>query len=107
MHRLPLFRPPALFRAALIITMAFIAICSGQPTRAAYNWKSVLIGGGGYVTGIAIHPTAPNVIYIRTDVSGCFRYNALTNDWTSITDWANNDQANIYGGEGIAIDAGN
>jgi xyloglucan-specific exo-beta-1,4-glucanase len=104
MQGLSRFLPSAVLRTAALAAMAMFAIVSPQPSQAAYTWKSVTIGGGGYVTGIAIHPTAANVIYVRTDVSGCFRYNPATNDWTSITDWANNDQVNFYGGEGIAVD---
>ncbi|GCE22134.1 WD40/YVTN/BNR-like repeat-containing protein [Dictyobacter kobayashii] len=38
-----------------------------------YNWKQLKIGGGGFVTGIAIHPTVPGLMYIRTDVGGAYK----------------------------------
>ncbi|NJM94339.1 MAG: hypothetical protein HC842_06460 [Cytophagales bacterium] len=49
-----------------------------------YDWKTFPIGGGGYVTGMKIHPTAPNVVYCRTDVGGAYRWEPQTNSWTQL-----------------------
>ncbi|HWV65678.1 hypothetical protein [Chitinophaga sp.] len=46
-----------------------------------YNWKNVAIGGGGYVTGIAIHPTQSNRMYIRTDVGGAYKWDNQVFTW--------------------------
>ncbi len=42
------------------------------------------IGGGGWVVGMDIHPTAKNLIYARTDVSGAYRWDAAGAVWKRI-----------------------
>ncbi len=66
----------------------------------AYNWSNVAIGGGGYVTGIVIHPTAANRMYIRTDVGGAYRWDATVSQWVQILDAVS---SNV---DGIAVDPG-
>lgn len=71
-----------------------------------YKWDSVRIGGGGYVTGMIIHPTEPNLIYIRTDVGGAYRWNASTESWIPIADDPNvgGVMESYSGVESIAVD---
>ena len=45
---------PAMRRLACVL----ILVAAGAGTaRAAYHWRNVEIGGGGYVTGLEYHPT--------------------------------------------------
>lgn len=67
----------------------------------AYNWSNVAIGGGGYVTGIVIHPSVANRMYIRTDVGGAYRWDATALQWVQILDAVS---TNV---DGIALDANN
>lgn len=55
-------------------------------TRAneVYEWSDVKIGGGGFVTGVVIHPKAPDLIYARTDVGGVFCWNPATMSWKKL-----------------------
>ena len=80
--------------------------CAGAAPPAAipYVWKNVAIGGGGYVTDVYCHPKQKDLVYIRTDVGGFFRWDALTSRWTPITDGFGRDRSNFYGGEGLALD---
>jgi hypothetical protein len=59
------------------------------------TWTNVPIGGGGYVSGIVIHPANGN-IYARTDVGGAFRLDRSTDTWIPILDSYNLPQ--YYGG---------
>ena len=40
----------------------------------AYSYKNLPIPGGGYVTGFLFHPEKENILYIRTDIGGCYRF---------------------------------
>lgn len=43
-------------------------------TTAYYSWDNLPVGGGGYVTGIAIHPLNKDIIYIRTNVGEAYSW---------------------------------
>jgi hypothetical protein len=51
---------------------------------ASYTFKPVKIGGGGWVTGFAVHPNVANVVYCRTDVGGAYKWNPATDTWTQL-----------------------
>lgn len=70
-----------------------------------YRWGTVAIGGGGYVTGIVVHPTAPDRVYIRTDVGGAYRHDPSGGGrWVPLLDWVDPDRKNLYGIDAIALD---
>ncbi|WP_051382871.1 hypothetical protein [Gloeobacter kilaueensis] len=69
----------------------------------AYQWGSVAIGGGGYITGIYLHPKAAGLAYLRTDIGGFYRWNGSSH-WIALTDGFTADQSNYYGGEALALD---
>lgn len=77
---------------------------SGSPAPSPYVWKSVAIGGGGYVLDVYCHPKQRDLVYIRTDVGGFYRWNAASQTWTPLTDHFGPDKSNYYGGEGLALD---
>ncbi|KAA2239004.1 hypothetical protein F0L74_22585 [Chitinophaga agrisoli] len=64
-----------------------------------YNWKNVAIGGGGYVTGIVIHPTQSNRMYIRTDVGGAYKWDNQVFTWVPMLESLSTHV------DGIALDA--
>jgi len=80
-----------------IAFMLVIAGCGGSaaiaqggsqmPTKASqYTWKSVRAGGGGFIDGIIYHPAEKNLVYLRTDMGGAYRWDAKENQWVNITD---------------------
>jgi len=80
-------------------------------TLAAHDapWRSIAIGGGGFVTGLAAS-TDGSAIYLRTDVGGAYRWDAPQAQWRPITDSLPNDVNNnghLYGIGAIAVDPSN
>jgi xyloglucan-specific exo-beta-1,4-glucanase len=49
-----------------------------------YEWSDVRIGAGGFVTGIVIHPKAPDIVYARTDVGGLYSWNPDNRTWKQL-----------------------
>jgi hypothetical protein len=68
-----------------------------------YEWKSVTILGGGFVSGIIFSPIAKDLIYARTDVGGAYRYDQASSSWIPLTDMFPRD-TNFLGIESIAPD---
>lgn len=66
--------------------------------------RNVALGGGGYVTGIYLHPQEKDLIYIKTDVGGFYRWDADKSRWVPLTDRFSLAQSNYYGGESLALD---
>ncbi|MGQ4648010.1 WD40/YVTN/BNR-like repeat-containing protein [Lyngbya aestuarii] len=54
------------------------------PNGELYEWSDVKIGAGGFVTGLVIHPTVPDIVYARTDVGGVFRWNPANQTWKQL-----------------------
>jgi photosystem II stability/assembly factor-like uncharacterized protein len=91
----------------ILLFNGWICIISNAQEKQNYKWSNVAIGGGGYVTGIIAHPTEKNLIYIRTDVGGAYRWNALEQKWIPLTNFLGVDEWNLYGIESIATDPSN
>ena len=86
----------------------YLFICfSLNTTGQSWNWKSVNNQGMGYVTGMVIHPdtkNAPDLIYVRTDVGGAYRFDPLNQKWIQLMDFASLSQKGYFMVESIAID---
>ena len=76
----------------------------GGVAIAPYNWKSVAIIGGGFVSGIITHPGVKGVMYARTDVGGAYRFDAAAKRWIPITDWVPASEWTYTGIESMAVD---
>ncbi len=73
----------------------------------AYNWKNVIIGGGGFVTGIIYHPAESGLVYARTDMGGAYRWDNTSSRWVAITDMMNRNNSDYMGILSIALDPTN
>ncbi|MDR3707352.1 MAG: hypothetical protein P4L33_03555 [Capsulimonadaceae bacterium] len=123
MNKIPLTREGILLRIVLIVQTALAlsilpvpmaacvagaAVTDPAPMTATqpYVWKNVRMEGMGFVTGVVVHPKQPGLVYIRTDVGGCYRWNAQTRSWIPLMDGF--DLEHWPGGlESIAIDPQN
>lgn len=52
----------------------------------AYHYENLPIPGGGYVTGFLFHPQKENILYIRTDIGGSYKFDYLNQKWNSLTE---------------------
>lgn len=81
-----------------------LALFSAQVTIAQnYHWDNVLIGGGGYVVGVKVHPKNADLIYVRTDVGGLYLWSKAKGRLVQLFNWAPDSKSNLYGIAGIAL----
>jgi xyloglucan-specific exo-beta-1,4-glucanase len=81
-----------------------IYLLSSAAVTPAYTWNSAQIVAGGFITGIVAHPAQQNLMYVRTDIGGAYRWNATTSSWIPLTDWVTPANWNYTGIESIGID---
>jgi hypothetical protein len=83
---------------------AFVSVGLVTPGLSGFSWESVNTQGMGYVTGLVVHPLAPNDIYIRTDVGGAYRFDRTNQYWVPLLDQFDRLHSETYGVESIAPD---
>ncbi len=52
----------------------------------AYHYENLPIPGGGYVTGFLFHPQKENILYIRTDIGGSYKFDYIDQKWNPLTE---------------------
>jgi photosystem II stability/assembly factor-like uncharacterized protein len=75
-----------------------------SPPSEPYTWHNVVIGGGGFVTGIIFQPGQKGLMYARTDVGGAYRWDDAAQRWVPLTDWIGVADMNLTGIESLAVD---
>jgi photosystem II stability/assembly factor-like uncharacterized protein len=75
---------------------------SQPPPSEPYVWRNVVMGGGGFVTGIIPHPRQKGLMYARTDVGGAYRWDDQAQRWIPITDGIGD--VDYTGIESLAVD---
>jgi len=78
-----------------------------QKLLSGYEWNSVAIGGGGFVTAVIPSPSEQGVAYARTDVGGAYRWDGKTAQWHALQDWVGEDQTGLLGVDALALDPKN
>lgn len=51
-----------------------------------YTYKNLPIPGGGYATGFLFHPSQKDILYLRTDIGGSYKYCFEADRWLSLTE---------------------
>ncbi len=99
--------PTAVCLTLVLLFMTSHVYAAEPVTQGPYHWRSVAIGGGGFVTGVVFHPAERDLAYARTDVGGAYRWDAHAQQWVALTDWLGADDWNLMGIDAFAIDPGN
>ncbi|MBO3735865.1 WD40/YVTN/BNR-like repeat-containing protein [Glycomyces niveus] len=91
--------------AAAVVAGALPAPAFAQQQAAeTYTWKNAVVNGGGFVPGIVFNETEPNLIYARTDIGGCYRWQEATRTWKPLLDWVGRDKWGWSGVVSMATD---
>lgn len=69
-----------------------------------YQWDTVKINGGGYISGLVCNEKEKGLMYARTDNGGAFRYDSENGKWISITDFLTAEETSLMSVESIATD---
>ena len=71
---------------------------------AAYDWKSVPFGGGGFIDGFVFHPREAGLLYARTDIGGAYRFDPGAKAWLPLLDHLSKADADLMGVLSLAVD---
>ncbi|WP_411148633.1 WD40/YVTN/BNR-like repeat-containing protein [Streptomyces sp. A30] len=105
-----LSRRAVLAGTAAAAALAAVPLAQGRAYGAetaavpAYRWRTAVIGGTGFVTGVLFHPSVRGLAYARTDIGGAYRWDDRAARWTPLTDHLGWDDWNLLGVEAIAVD---
>jgi len=72
-----------LYYSLLVLFLTFYGF-SQKVNAQTYDFSSIPVGGGGYITGLEFHPTEKDHIVIRTDVGGAYRWNGNDEKWEQL-----------------------
>lgn len=69
-----------------------------------YQYDNLSIPGGGYVTGFLYHDNKEDLLYMRTDIGGTYRYNSSDDSWVSLTNYVAMDDIRETFPIAVAVD---
>lgn len=82
-----------------ILIVLHLAPCSvAEP----YVWKNVKVGGGGFIPGIVFSRVEKGLVYLRSDMGGCYRWDKAQQTWAPLQDHMS--ESSYFGIESIAPD---
>ncbi len=95
----------AIVSLAMLCTSTAMLYTSAETTTTSavseYDWGTVRIGGGGFVSGII---TGQKAMYARTDVGGAYRYDYEKREWVQLMDFVNDSDRGFLSIDALCID---
>lgn len=67
-------------------------------------WRNLPLGGGGFVSGIAVHPRRPGLAYLRCERGGVYRRDGPAQPWVPLLDHLGGADADLASVLAIALD---
>jgi xyloglucan-specific exo-beta-1,4-glucanase len=93
------------FAMIAVLAVGSRVICpqaSAQTTQQAYIWRNVKVGAGGFIPGIVFSRVEKGLVYLRSDMGGCYRWDDSQKIWVPLQDPM--AESSYFGGESIAPD---
>ncbi|MDK1344240.1 1,4-beta-glucanase [Streptomyces sp. 378] len=94
----------ALTSVPFLPARSYAAESAPGAATSAYRWRTAVMGGTGFVTGVLFHPSVRGLAYARTDIGGAYRWDDRTDRWIPLTDHIGWDDWNLLGVEAMAVD---
>jgi photosystem II stability/assembly factor-like uncharacterized protein len=73
-----------------------------EAAQQPYVWRSVKVGGGGFIPGIVFSRVEKGLVYLRSDMGGFYRWDDGQKQWIPLQDGMG--ESSYFGGESIAPD---
>ena len=90
------------FVAALIACISIAVAASAQVPSAPYEWRNVVVGGGGFAPNIVFSTAEQGLAYLRTDMGGAYRWDDKEQQWVPLEDAI--PTGSYFGVESLAAD---
>jgi photosystem II stability/assembly factor-like uncharacterized protein len=84
--------------------LALATTAEAAPKTQPYTWSTIPFGGGGYIDGFLYHPKTPNLLYVRTDVGGTYRFDYAKKSWIPLMDGFGKGDWDCFGTLSLAVD---
>src|SRR5215472_19322529 len=89
-------------RKAAGMGVVSLLLATAEAATAQTTFGNVILGGGGYVTGVIGCPSQQNLFYAKTDVGGAYRWDEPNQSWIPLLDWNSQSQTTYQGVESLA-----
>jgi len=90
--------------AALALAATGRCALAASADPASYAWRNLPFGGGGFVSGMALHPRRPGLAYLRCERGGAYRRDGHGQPWKPLLDHLGGVDADLTSVLAIALD---
>lgn len=91
----------------ILVAAALLMAGSAHAAPKRYSWNTIPFGGGGFVQGFLYHPKQKDLLYVRTDVGGAYRFDYGHDRWVPLMDGFGKSDWDCFGTLSLAVDAQN